>query len=206
MLTSTAPEKHISGAVFRVAFVDKLTLVRRIARRHAPPFSLRENPQYYLPHFSAFGTFSCGKAAFCRRRHQKKQPAKAGCFFGAGGGGLNLDKLTLVRRIARRHAPPFSLRENPQYYLPHFSAFGTFSCGKAAFCRRRHQKNNPQKRVAFFGAGGGGRTRTVSLPLDFESSTSANSITPAYNGDSITHIGEKIKGFGGIFCRLFFIG
>ena len=29
------------------------------------------------------------------------------------------------------------------------------------------------------GAGSGGRTRTVSLPLDFESSTSANSITPA---------------------------
>ena len=55
--------------------------------------------------------------------------------FGAGGGGLNLDKLTLVRRIARRHAPPFSLRENPQYYLPYFSVFGTFSCGKAAFCR-----------------------------------------------------------------------
>ena len=36
-----------------------------------------------------------------------------------------------------------------------------------------------QKRL-FSGAGGGGRTRTVSLPLDFESSTSANSITPAY--------------------------
>ena len=30
-----------------------------------------------------------------------------------------------------------------------------------------------------FGAGGRGRTDTVSLPLDFESSTSANSITPA---------------------------
>ena len=30
------------------------------------------------------------------------------------------------------------------------------------------------------GAGGGGRTRTVSPPLDFESSTSANSITPAF--------------------------
>ena len=29
------------------------------------------------------------------------------------------------------------------------------------------------------GAGGRGRTGTVSLPLDFESSTSANSITPA---------------------------
>ena len=30
------------------------------------------------------------------------------------------------------------------------------------------------------GAGSGGRTRTVSLPLDFESSTSANSIIPAF--------------------------
>ncbi len=30
------------------------------------------------------------------------------------------------------------------------------------------------------GAGSGSRTRTVSLPLDFESSTSANSIIPAY--------------------------
>ncbi len=32
---------------------------------------------------------------------------------------------------------------------------------------------------SFRGAGGGGRTRTVSLPTDFESVTSANSITPA---------------------------
>ena len=30
------------------------------------------------------------------------------------------------------------------------------------------------------GAGGGGRTHTVSPPRDFESRTSANSITPAY--------------------------
>ena len=35
---------------------------------------------------------------------------------------------------------------------------------------------NPSKK---FGAGDRGRTDTVSLPLDFESSTSANSITPA---------------------------
>ena len=41
-------------------------------------------------------------------------------------------------------------------------------------------KDTP-KRVSFvFGAGGGGRTHTVSLPPDFESGTSANSITPAY--------------------------
>ena len=35
------------------------------------------------------------------------------------------------------------------------------------------------KECRFFGAGDRGRTGTVSLPLDFESSTSANSITPA---------------------------
>ena len=33
--------------------------------------------------------------------------------------------------------------------------------------------------LCWFGAGGGGRTRTVSPPPDFESGTSANSITPA---------------------------
>ena len=33
----------------------------------------------------------------------------------------------------------------------------------------------------FFGAGGRGRTDTVSLPRDFESRTSANSITPAFS-------------------------
>ncbi len=42
------------------------------------------------------------------------------------------------------------------------------------------------------GAGGRGRTDTVSLPLDFESSTSANSITPAnYKQYYITGTDEK---------------
>ena len=36
------------------------------------------------------------------------------------------------------------------------------------------------ERGAIFGADGGGRTRTVLLPTDFESVTSANSITSAY--------------------------
>ena len=36
-----------------------------------------------------------------------------------------------------------------------------------------------QVKLVDYGAGSGGRTRTVSLPLDFESSTSANSIIPA---------------------------
>ena len=43
-----------------------------------------------------------------------------------------------------------------------------------------------------FGAGGGGRTRTVSLPPDFESGTSANSITPAFGRDAYS-IARKIK-------------
>ena len=41
------------------------------------------------------------------------------------------------------------------------------------------KKYRPYKRTEFFGAGDGGRTHTVSLPTDFESVTSANSITPA---------------------------
>jgi hypothetical protein len=39
---------------------------------------------------------------------------------------------------------------------------------------------NSRKFPGVFGAEGRGRTDTVSLPLDFESSTSANSITSAY--------------------------
>ena len=53
----------------------------------------------------------------------------------------------------------------------------------------KHSKNpiyqqksriNLKCRILLNGAGGGGRTHTVLPPLDFESSTSANSITPAY--------------------------
>ena len=46
----------------------------------------------------------------------------------------------------------------------------------------RHTKNNTplNERGIIFGADGGGRTRTVLLPTDFESVTSANSITSAY--------------------------
>ena len=44
----------------------------------------------------------------------------------------------------------------------------------------RYRKTKSTLLGAFcFGAGSGGRTRTVSLPPDFESGTSANSIIPA---------------------------
>ena len=49
--------------------------------------------------------------------------------------------------------------------------------------RRMYEMPNNRKALAetsaFTGAGSGGRTRTVSLPPDFESGTSANSNTPA---------------------------
>ena len=41
------------------------------------------------------------------------------------------------------------------------------------------RENSDESLFSLSGAGSGGRTRTVSLPLDFESSTSANSIIPA---------------------------
>ena len=45
-----------------------------------------------------------------------------------------------------------------------------------------YKSNSPLKRGnCCFGAGGGTRTRTMSPPTDFESVTSANSITPAYS-------------------------
>ena len=43
------------------------------------------------------------------------------------------------------------------------------------------------------GAGDRGRTGTVSLPSDFESDTSANSITPAHNTMIITHFSPFVK-------------
>ena len=43
------------------------------------------------------------------------------------------------------------------------------------------EKSTCDASAFFLGAGDRGRTDTVSLPLDFESSTSANSITPAFN-------------------------
>ena len=45
------------------------------------------------------------------------------------------------------------------------------------------------------GAGDRGRTDTVSLPRDFESRTSANSITPATAISIILHSFQKIKCF-----------
>ena len=55
----------------------------------------------------------------------------------------------------------------------------TQSVGVLATGHRNHKKRQPKRLSYFYGAGGRTRTGTVSLPVDFESTTSANSITPA---------------------------
>ena len=56
-------------------------------------------------------------------------------------------------------------------------------------------KQNPRGHIprGFCGAGGRTRTGTVSLPVDFESTTSANSITPANQCANVLYNKEVIK-------------
>ena len=78
--------------------------------------------------------------------------------------------------------------------------------GRTDALRTEHPplKKAPARASAFSGAGSRGRTDTVSLPLDFESSTSANSIIPAYNiGYYITSLNENqafLEKFFGLGC------
>ena len=67
-------------------------------------------------------------------------------------------------------------------------------------------KKAPKATLSGLGAGDRGRTDTVSLPLDFESSTSANSITPA-NGTKhiITSFVGKVKNFLKKYALNFFL-
>ena len=53
---------------------------------------------------------------------------------------------------------------------------------------RHNQTQRHPTGASVFGAGGGTRTHTVLLPTDFESVTSANSITPANMFKFCTHI------------------
>ena len=69
--------------------------------------------------------------------------------------------------------------------LPYEGAFGALYSTNPT--TGTNKKGHP-KASFFVGAGSRGRTDTVSLPLDFESSTSANSIIPANNGVIIAQI------------------
>ncbi len=56
-------------------------------------------------------------------------------------------------------------------------------CNIALIQSPKEIDSNREKPTAVYGAGGGGRTRTLSPGPDFESGTSANSITPAFLHD-----------------------
>ncbi len=71
------------------------------------------------------------------------------------------------------------------------------------YCYVIKQKQTGIAHLFLFGAGSGGRTRTVSLPLDFESSTSANSIIPAIIS-ALCYRARCIISHCFSFCKSFF--
>ncbi len=72
----------------------------------------------------------------------------------------------------------------------------TLRCGSPIDHADKTKTNQHKVDPFLFGAGSRGRTDTVSLPPDFESGTSANSIIPAYDADLLYHIDfQKSRGF-----------
>ena len=85
----------------------------------------------------------------------------------AGRHRLCLPSLSAKKRGGRRFTTPF------------------LKCVSSNFSKKTNNPNpSPIKKIWFglywFGAGGGTRTHTLSPAKDFESSSSANSNTPAY--------------------------
>ena len=65
--------------------------------------------------------------------------------------------------------------------------------------RRHKNKQTPHRGVCLFGAGGRTRTGTLSLAVDFESTTSTNSITPAGCCMIIEHLPQNCKSLSDLF-------
>ena len=89
---------------------------------------------------------------------------------GAGGGTLRSNRPLLALRAARPdcfRSPAGQNAPQDRFVFPASSPV------------RLNQTQRHPTGASVFGAGGGTRTHTVLLPTDFESVTSANSITPA---------------------------
>ncbi len=90
------------------------------------------------------------------------------------------------RRFARTgySIPPDTAKETTRR-LSLFGAAGLAAQGRryarTGYSTPPDTAKETTRRLSLFGAAGRGRTDTVSLPLDFESSASANSTTAAFN-------------------------
>ena len=102
-----------------------------------------------------------------------------------------------------RNIIPFAPQALLRWAQAHFiCAIGATSFARSATSfscrdrRTRHEKNPSRLAWIFpFGAGSGGRTRTMLPPRDFESRTSANSVIPAYERNHFTISFFKMQEF-----------
>ena len=104
------------------------------------------------------------------RLNQTQRHPTGASVFGAGGGTLRSNRPLLALRAAR----PDCFRSPAGQNAPQ----DRFVSPASSPVRLNQTQRHPTG-ASVFGAGGGTRTHTVLLPTDFESVTSANSITPA---------------------------
>ena len=104
------------------------------------------------------------------RLNQTQRHPMGASVFGAGGGTLRSSRPLLALRAARPDCfrSPAGQNAPQDRFVP-----------PASSPVRLNQTQRHPTGASVFGAGGGTRTHTVLLPTDFESVTSANSITPA---------------------------
>ena len=104
------------------------------------------------------------------RLNQTQRHPTGASVFGAGGGTLRSNRPLLALRAARPDCfrSPAGQNAPQDRFVP-----------PASSPVRLNQTQRHPTGASVFGAGGGTRTHTVLLPTDFESVTSANSITPA---------------------------
>ena len=119
---------------------------------------------------------------------------------GAGGGTLRSNRPLLALRAAR----PDCFRSPAGQNAPQ----DRFVSPASSPIRLNQTQRHPTG-ASVFGAGGGTRTHTVLLPTDFESVTSANSITPANMFKfctyiSLTHFLNGFKRENHIILKIWF--
>ncbi len=104
-----------------------------------------------------------------------------------------LDIFTFVKSICSRFAQTrydinLVAKGNISSASAHIESFMTYRKSRQRFISLKKRQISLSKSVFFSGAAGRGRTDTVSLPQDFESSASANSTTAAYEIEYLKRI------------------